>query len=109
MMTIGLIEALRLPVTLCMLFAGIVLRNGEQRPGLPETLRLGRRVLVVLLFLSSACRSRSSICCRRVLALLLIGARMVAKLGGVLLLSRQPASAGARPAARPRAVAAAGR
>ena len=90
LMTIGLIEALRLPVTLCMLFAGIVLRNGESRAWVfPEHFGSVGGVLVVLLFLVVGIQIRiEHLLTGGLLALLLIGARSLAKLGGVLLLAR---------------------
>ena len=90
LMTIGLIEALRLPVTLCMLFAGIVLRNGERRAWVfPEHFGSVGGVLVVLLFLVVGIQIRiEHLVTGGVLALLLIGARSLAKLCGVLLLAR---------------------
>jgi len=90
LMTIGLIEALRLPVTLCMLFAGIVLRNGERRAWVfPEHFGSVGGVLVVLLFLVVGIQIRiEHLMTGGVLALLLIGGRSLAKLGGVLLFAR---------------------
>jgi Kef-type K+ transport system membrane component KefB len=90
LMTIGLIEALRLPVTLCMLFAGIVLRNGERRAWVfPKHFGSVGGVLVVMLFLVVGMQIRvEHLLTGGFLALVLIGARMVAKLAGVLLLSR---------------------
>lgn len=90
LMTIGLIEALRLPVTLCMLFAGIVLRNGERRAWVfPEHFGSVSGVLVVLLFLVVGIQIKiEHLLTGGALALLLIGARSLAKLGGVLLFAR---------------------
>ncbi len=90
LMTIGLIEALRLPVTLCMLFAGIVLRNGERRAWVfPEHFGSVSGVLVVLLFLVVGIQIKMEhLLTGGALALLLIGARSLAKLGGVLLFAR---------------------
>jgi len=90
LMTIGLIEALRLPVTLCMLFAGIVLRNGERRAWVfPEHFSSVSGVLVVLLFLVVGIQIKMEhLLTGGALALLLIGARSLAKLGGVLLFAR---------------------
>lgn len=90
LMTIGLIEALRLPVTLCMLFAGIVLRNGERRAWVfPQHFGSVGGVLVVLLFLVVGIQIRlDHLLTGGFLALLLIGARALAKLAGVLLLAR---------------------
>lgn len=90
LMTIGLIEALRLPVTLCMLFAGIVLRNGEHRAWVfPEHFGSVGGVLVVLLFLVVGIQIRfEHLLTGGALALLLIGARSLAKLCGVLLFAR---------------------
>ena len=90
LMTIGLIEALRLPVTLCMLFAGIVLRNGDGRAWVfPEHFGSVGGVLVVLLFLVVGIQIRlEHLLTGGVLALLLIGARSLAKLCGVLLFAR---------------------
>jgi len=90
LMTIGLIEALRLPVTLCMLFAGIVLRNGERRAWVfPEHFGSVGGVLVVLLFLVVGIQIKiEHLVTGGVLALLLIGARSLAKLCGVLLFAR---------------------
>lgn len=90
LMTIGLIEALRLPVTLCMLFAGIVLRNGERRAWVfPQHFGSVGGVLVVLLFLVVGIQIRiDHLLTGGFLALLLIGARGLAKLLGVLLLAR---------------------
>ncbi|MDP2880885.1 MAG: cation:proton antiporter [Azonexus sp.] len=90
LMTIGLIEALRLPVTLCMLFAGIVLRNGELRAWVfPEHFGSVGGVLVVLLFLVVGIQIKiEHLVTGGILALLLIGARSLAKLCGVLLFAR---------------------
>jgi Kef-type K+ transport system membrane component KefB len=90
LMTIGLIEALRLPVTLCMLFAGIVLRNGERRAWVfPEHFGSVGGVLVVLLFLVVGIQIKlEHLLTGGTLALLLIGARSLAKLCGVLLFAR---------------------
>ena len=90
LMTIGVIEALRLPVTLCMLFAGIVLRNGERRAWVfPQHFGSVGGVLVVMLFLVSGVQIKVEyLLLGGGMALLLLGARIVAKLGGVLLLSR---------------------
>ncbi|MDE2440390.1 MAG: cation:proton antiporter [Betaproteobacteria bacterium] len=90
LMTIGLIEALRLPVTLCMLFAGIVLRNGERRAWVfPEHFGSVGGVLVVLLFLVAGIQVKlEHLLTGGTLALVLIGARSLAKLGGVLLFAR---------------------
>jgi Kef-type K+ transport system membrane component KefB len=90
LMTIGLIEALRLPVTLCMLFAGIVLRNDERRAWVfPEHFGSVGGVLVVLLFLVVGIQIRiEHLVTGGALALLLIGGRILAKLGGVLLFAR---------------------
>ena len=90
LMTIGLIEALRLPVTLCMLFAGIALRNGERRAWVfPQHFGSVGGVLVVLLFLVVGIQIRlDHLLTGGVLALLLIGARALAKLAGVVLLAR---------------------
>lgn len=90
LMTIGVIEALRLPVTLCMLFAGIVLRNGERRAWVfPKHFGSVGGVLVVMLFLVVGMQIRMEhLLTGGILALLLIGARALAKLGGVLLFSR---------------------
>ena len=90
LMTIGLIEALRLPVTLCMLFAGIVLRNGERRAWVfPQHFGSVGGVLVVMLFLVVGMQIKlEHLMTGGGLALLLIGARSLAKLCGVLLLAR---------------------
>lgn len=90
LMTIGLIEALRLPVTLCMLFAGIVLRNGERRAWVfPKHFGSVGGVLVVMLFLVVGMQIKvEHLLTGGLLALVLIGARMLAKLTGVLMLSR---------------------
>lgn len=90
LMTIGLIEALRLPVTLCMLFAGLVLRNGEGRAWVfPEHFGSVGGVLVVLLFLVVGIQIKvEHLITGGALALLLIGARSLAKLCGVLLFAR---------------------
>ncbi|MFT3848988.1 MAG: cation:proton antiporter [Propionivibrio sp.] len=90
LMTIGVIEALRLPVTLCMLFAGIVLRNGERRAWVfPEHFRSVGGVLVVMLFLVVGIQIKvEHLLTGGLLALLLIGARSLAKLCGVLLFAR---------------------
>lgn len=90
LMTIGLIEALRLPVTLCMLFAGIVLRNGDGRAWVfPEHFGSVGGVLVVLLFLVVGIQIKvEHLLVGGGLALLLIGARSLAKLCGVLLFAR---------------------
>jgi len=90
LMTIGLIEALRLPVTLCMLFAGLVLRNGTPRAWVfPRHFGSVGGVLVVMLFLVVGMQIRiDHLLTGGILALVLIGARSLAKLGGVLLLAR---------------------
>jgi len=90
LMTIGAIEALRLPVTLCMLFAGIVLRNGERRAWVfPRHFGSVGSVLVVMLFLVVGMQIKvEHLVTGGGLALLLIGARSLAKLCGVLLLAR---------------------
>ena len=90
LMTLGAIEALRLPVTLCMLFAGIVLRNGERRAWVfPQHFGSVGGVLVVMLFLVVGMQIKvEHLLTGGVLALALIGARSLAKLGGVLLLAR---------------------
>lgn len=90
LMTIALIETLRLPVTLCMLFAGIVLRNGERRAWVfPRHFGSVGSVLVVMLFLAVGMQIRvEHLVTGGFLALALIGARSLAKLGGVLLLAR---------------------
>jgi len=90
LMTIGLIEALRLPVTLCMLFAGIVLRNGERRAWVfPHHFGSVGGVLVVMLFLVVGMQIKlEHLMTGGGLALLLIGARSLAKLCGVLVLAR---------------------
>lgn len=90
LMTISLIEALRLPVTLCMLFAGIVLRNGERRAWVfPQHFGSVGGVLVVMLFLVVGTQIKlDHLLTGGVLALALIGARSLAKLCGVLLLAR---------------------
>lgn len=90
LMTIGVIEALRLPVTLCMLFAGIVLRNGERRAWVfPKHFGSVGGVLVVMLFLVVGMQIRMEhLLTGSILALGLIGARCLAKLSGVLLWSR---------------------
>lgn len=90
LMTIGLIEALRLPVTLCVLFAGIVLRNGERRAWVfPRHFGSVGGVLVIMLFLVAGMQIKvEHLFTGGFLALVLIGARSLAKLGGVLLLAR---------------------
>ncbi len=90
LLTIGLIEALRLPVTLCMLFAGIVLRNGQRRAWVfPQHFGSVGGVLVVMLFLVAGMQIRMEhLLTGGLLALVLIGARSLAKLCGVLLLAR---------------------
>jgi len=90
LMTIGLIEALRLPVTLCMLFAGIVLRNAAPRAWVfPRHFGSVGGVLVVMLFLVVGAQIRiEHLLTGGFLALVLIGARSLAKLCGVLLLAR---------------------
>jgi Kef-type K+ transport system membrane component KefB len=90
LMTIGLIEALRLPVTLCMLFAGLVLRNGTPRAWVfPRHFGSVGGVLVVMLFLVVGMQIRiEHLLTGGFLALVLIGARSLAKLCGVLLLAR---------------------
>lgn len=90
LMTIGLIEALRLPVTLCMLFAGLVLRNDTPRAWVfPRHFGSVGGVLVVMLFLVVGMQIRiEHLLTGGVLALVLIAARSLAKLGGVLLLAR---------------------
>jgi len=90
LMAIGLIEAMRLQVSLCMLFAGIVLRNGERRAWVfPRHFGSVGGVLVVMLFLVVGMQIKvEHLLTGGVLALLLIGARSLAKLCGVLLLSR---------------------
>ncbi len=90
LMTIGLIEALRLPVTLCMLFAGIVLRNGAPRAWVfPRHFGSVGGVLVVMLFLVVGAQIKiEHLLTGGVLALVLIGARSLAKLCGILLLAR---------------------
>jgi Kef-type K+ transport system membrane component KefB len=90
LMTIGLIEALRLPVTLCMLFAGIVLRNGERRAWVfPQHFGSVGGVLVVMLFLVAGMQIKvEHLLTGGALALVLISARSLAKLCGVLLLAR---------------------
>lgn len=88
--TIGVIEALRLPVTLCMLFAGIVLRNGERRAWVfPKHFGSVGGVLVVMLFLVVGMQIRMEhLLTGGILALGLIGVRCLAKLSGVLVWSR---------------------
>lgn len=88
--TIGLIEALHLPVTLCMLFAGIVLRNGERRAWVfPQHFGSVGGVLVVLLFLVVGIQIKlEHLLIGGGLALVLIGGRSLAKLCGVLLFAR---------------------
>lgn len=88
--TISIVEALRLPVTLCMLFAGIALRNGERRAWVfPAHFSSIGGVLVVMLFLVTGMQIRiEHLIMGGALALLLLGARAFAKLGSVLLLSR---------------------
>lgn len=90
LMTISLIEALHLPVTLCMLFAGIVLRNGERRAWVfPQHFGSVGGVLVVMLFLVVGMQIKlEHLLTGGILAFALIGARSLAKLCGVLLLSR---------------------
>jgi len=90
LITIGLIEALRLPVTLCMLFAGLVLRNGTCRAWVfPRHFGSVGGVLVVMLFLVVGMQIRiEHLLTGGALALVLIGARSLAKLCGVLLLAR---------------------
>lgn len=90
LMTIGLIEALRLPVTLCMLFAGIVLRNSERRAWVfPAHFGSVGGVLVVLLFLVVGIQIKlEHLVTGGAMALLLIGVRSLAKLSGVLLFAR---------------------
>lgn len=90
LMTVGLIETLRLPVTLCMLFAGLVLRNGTTRAWVfPRHFGSVGGVLVVMLFLVIGMQIRiEHLLTGGGLALLLIAARALAKLGGVLLLAR---------------------
>ncbi|WP_265948604.1 cation:proton antiporter [Dechloromonas sp. A34] len=90
LMTIGLIEALRLPVTLCMLFAGLVLRNGTTRAWVfPRHFGSVGGVLVVMLFLVVGMQIKiEHLLTGGLLALALIAARSLAKLGGVLLLAR---------------------
>jgi Kef-type K+ transport system membrane component KefB len=90
LMTIGLIEALRLPVTLCVLFAGIVLRNGARRAWVfPRHFGSVGGVLVIMLFLVAGMQIKvEHLFTGGFLALVLIGARSLAKLGGVLLLAR---------------------
>ena len=90
LMTIGLIEAMRLPVTLCMLFAGIVLRNGERRAWVfPRHFGSVGGVLVIMLFLVAGMQIKvEHLFTGGFLALVLIGARSLAKLTGVLLLAR---------------------
>lgn len=90
LMTIALIEALRLPVTLCMLFAGLVLRNGTTRAWVyPRHFGSVGGVLVVMLFLVVGMQIKiEHLLTGGLLALALIGARSLAKLAGVLLLAR---------------------
>ena len=90
LMTIGLIEALHLPVTLCMLFAGIVLRNSTPRAWVfPRHFGSVGGVLVVMLFLVVGAQIKiEHLLTGGVLALVLIGARSLAKLCGILLLAR---------------------
>ena len=90
LMTIGLIEALRLPVTLCMLFAGIVLRNGAPRAWVfPRHFGSVGGVLVVMLFLVVGAQIKiEHLLTGGFLALVLIAARSLAKLCGILLLAR---------------------
>ena len=90
LMTIGLIEALRLPVTLCMLFAGIVLRNATPRAWVfPRHFGSVGGVLVVMLFLVVGAQIKIEyLLTGGFLALVLIGARSLAKLCGILLLAR---------------------
>lgn len=90
LMTIGLIEALRLPVTLCMLFAGLVLRNDTTRAWVfPRHFGSVGGVLVVMLFLVVGMQIKiEHLLTGGLLALALIAARSLAKLGGVLLLAR---------------------
>lgn len=90
MLTIGLVETLQLPITLCMLFAGAVLRNGEQRAWVfPQHFGSVGGVLVVMLFLVVGTQINvNDLLAGGSLALLLIGARCLAKLAGVLLLAR---------------------
>ena len=118
LMTIAAIEVLRLPVTLCLLFAGIVLRNGERRAWVfPRHFGSVGGVLVVMLFLVIGMQIEIvHWLAGGMLALTLLGARSLAKLFGVLLLTR-PAGASWRqglllglalsPAAGPAMVAAA--
>jgi Kef-type K+ transport system membrane component KefB len=90
LMTLGVIEALRLPVTLCMLFAGLVLRNSQRRAWVfPQHFGSVGGVLVVMLFLVVGMQIKvEHLITSGVLALALIGARSLAKLGGVLVLAR---------------------
>ncbi|MBI2276127.1 MAG: cation:proton antiporter [Dechloromonas sp.] len=90
LMTIGLIDALRLPVTLCMLFAGLVLRNDTTRAWVfPRHFGSVGGVLVVMLFLVVGMQIKiEHLLTGGLLALVLIAARSLAKLGGVLLLAR---------------------
>lgn len=90
LLAIGLIETLRLPVTLCMLFAGLVLRNGNSRAWVfPRHFGSIGSVLVVMLFLAVGMQIRvEHLLTGGLLALALIGARSLAKLAGVLLLAR---------------------
>lgn len=90
LLVISLIEVLRLPVTLCMVFAGLVLRNGTARAWVfPKHLGSVGGVLVVMLFLVVGMQIRlEHLLTGGVLALVLIGARSLAKLAGVLVLAR---------------------
>ncbi|MFA7291002.1 MAG: cation:proton antiporter [Rhodocyclaceae bacterium] len=90
LLTIGVIEALRLQVTLCMLFAGLVLRNGKHRAWVfPRHFGSVGGVLVVLLFLVVGMQIRlEHLLVGGGMAMALIVARSLAKLAGVLLLSR---------------------
>lgn len=90
LMTIVIIETLRLPLTLCMLFAGILLRNGKRTAWVfPRHFGTVGGVLVVLLFLVVGMQIEiTHLMLGGALALLLIAARSLAKLAGVLLFAR---------------------
>lgn len=87
LLTLAVLQALALPTMLAPLLAGVLARNRDRRPLLwPRHFGTAGGVMVILLFvLTGAYLTSSALLTGGLIALLLIGVRILAKTGGVAL------------------------
>jgi Kef-type K+ transport system membrane component KefB len=87
LLTLAVLQALALPTMLAPLLAGVLARNRDRRPLLwPRHFGTAGGVMVILLFvLTGAYLTTSALATGGLIALVLIGVRIIAKTGGIAM------------------------